>query len=653
MQQWTGTWSAGAGGRALQSASFLNDAFQQLDEVLKRKAEAQAQQPPPPPTQELKASQQMIQRWLVIFARDHPADICEKLMAAAMEHSATAVPARSLPKQQLPTKSDEHDSRSELRGDGSIDYFLLDSLRRVLAAAAADESGAALRAVCEQLRSAEKGGGDHSGRDPAQPGLLDFCYSRISVVYSAPIRHVASECVGLLSAARLKPVVEMFLASLARVTSDRDEREFVPSMRATRLLQLSTHSAEQAAASLAYLKALASSMARVSRGVLRAEVCAALVEALPRLMAPADDDRRGEWAEYCSGSAAREWWRAYAEVYSHMLRWARGKGAHAPFCYEAMVPMLALASRPDAGDGGDAFADKARREQLLLLSPPRSSATRGRVPPLAATFVASLPVAFLRADLGSGARESPIRRLCQEVLPRRHLPDASEGEHVLRLLLALAAAQPDAAYALQLVRDSLHPLARHAPPSARCSCSSSLKSARPSPPRSPTPPSATRCAPSSSRCSTRPTTTPPTARRSRRRSRASPTCGRAVGERDVLELQRVAQLVESDVRELHHAACICLNSLASADGLHLALPALAALCRAPPPLRRIARPTAPARPLRLRLSRQERDRCSPPPSPKPARATPAAGQRRRRGTRSVCTWRRRPSRGSSTPPPRW
>ena len=311
MQQWTGTWSAGAGGRALQSASFLNDAFQQLDEVLKRKAEAQAQQPPPPPTQELKASQQMIQRWLVIFARDHPADICEKLMAAAKEHSATAVPARSLPKQQLPTKSDEHDSRSELRGDGSIDYFLLDSLRRVLAAAAADESGAALRAVCEQLRSAEKGGGDHSGRDPAQPGLLDFCYSRISVVYSAPIRHVASECVGLLSAARLKPVVEMFLASLARVTSDRDEREFVPSMRATRLLQLSTHSAEQAAASLAYLKALASSMARVSRGVLRAEVCAALVEALPRLMAPADDDRSAYGDAHLWPTCGARGWVAY------------------------------------------------------------------------------------------------------------------------------------------------------------------------------------------------------------------------------------------------------------------------------------------------------------------------------------------------------
>ena len=36
---------------------------------------------------DLKASQQMIQRWLVIFARDHPADICEKLMAAAMREA--------------------------------------------------------------------------------------------------------------------------------------------------------------------------------------------------------------------------------------------------------------------------------------------------------------------------------------------------------------------------------------------------------------------------------------------------------------------------------------------------------------------------------------------------------------------------------------
>ena len=453
----------------------------------------------------------------------------------------------------------------------------------MLAAAAADESGAALRAVCEQLRSAEKGGGDHSGRDPAQPGLLDFCYSRISVVYSAPIRHVASECVGLLSAARLKPVVEMFLASLARVTSDRDEREFVPSMRATRLLQLSTHSAEQAAASLAYLKALASSMARVSRGVLRAEVCAALVEALPRLMAPADDDRRGEWAEYCSGSAAREWWRAYAEVYSHMLRWARGKGAHAPFCYEAMVPMLALASRPDAGDGGDAFADKARREQLLLLlAAALKRDARPRCLPLAATFVASLPVAFLRADLGSGARESPIRRLCQEVLPRRHLPDASEGEHVLRLLLALAAAQPDAAYALQLVRDSLHPGSPATRPQRALLLQLLAQIGETQPAAL-----ADAAVRDALRALVIPLLHPPDDDPAHRPTLAAALAclpnvwaSGPVGERDVLELQRVAQLVESDVRELHHAACICLNSLASADGLHLALPALAALCRA-------------------------------------------------------------------------
>ena len=53
--------------RSHETRSFLRDAFEQLDRVLQRKqallgtsAEADA---------ELKASQQVIQRWLVIFAR--------------------------------------------------------------------------------------------------------------------------------------------------------------------------------------------------------------------------------------------------------------------------------------------------------------------------------------------------------------------------------------------------------------------------------------------------------------------------------------------------------------------------------------------------------------------------------------------------------
>ena len=63
-------------GRTGQTESFLRDAFEQLDMVLEANQHA-----------ELKASRQVIQRWLVILAREHLRVICEKLMAAAEAHS--------------------------------------------------------------------------------------------------------------------------------------------------------------------------------------------------------------------------------------------------------------------------------------------------------------------------------------------------------------------------------------------------------------------------------------------------------------------------------------------------------------------------------------------------------------------------------------
>ena len=79
----------------LQTQTFLQDAFNQLDEVLKRKrALATAEEDGADKAQfsaaEIKASQQMIQRWLVIFAREHLPDICEKLMACAEEQRRVA-----------------------------------------------------------------------------------------------------------------------------------------------------------------------------------------------------------------------------------------------------------------------------------------------------------------------------------------------------------------------------------------------------------------------------------------------------------------------------------------------------------------------------------------------------------------------------------
>ena len=48
-------------------------------------------------------SQQMIQRWLVIFAREHLADICDKLMRAANEYDPTDAAHPPSAKAMLPS----------------------------------------------------------------------------------------------------------------------------------------------------------------------------------------------------------------------------------------------------------------------------------------------------------------------------------------------------------------------------------------------------------------------------------------------------------------------------------------------------------------------------------------------------------------------
>ena len=82
--------------------------------------------------------------------------------------------------------------------------------------------------------------------------------------------------------------------------------------------------------------------------------------------------RRCEWRDFCAGggAAAAAWWAAYEAAYDAALRWSK-KASHAPFCYELLVTMLALAADTRAekavGGGGEAFATSARRWKLLSL----------------------------------------------------------------------------------------------------------------------------------------------------------------------------------------------------------------------------------------------------------------------------------------------
>ena len=67
---------------------------------------------------------------------------------------------------------------------------------------------------------------------------------------------------------------------------------------------------------------------------------------------------------YCDRSG--EWWRSYATVYDAASKWASRKPSHAPFCYELLVAMLALASSAAAlPASGGVVVTSARRERLV------------------------------------------------------------------------------------------------------------------------------------------------------------------------------------------------------------------------------------------------------------------------------------------------
>ena len=224
--------------RAAAAGPFLQDAFEQLDEVLLRRTTSTAgAQSVPDASQDVRAARQQIQRWLVVFAREHLSDICTKLMNCAGEH-APAAPvsdAGKNPRIRLPQKADGPETGAP-RDEASVSFFLLETLRRVLAAAAERGSLSTL---------------------PARDGaLLPFCFDHLSLAQPAAIRHVAGLCIGILSRAQLKTACELFAGGLAHLSSDREQREYVAYQRAATHLELSTHSAEQAVSSTMYLRRL-------------------------------------------------------------------------------------------------------------------------------------------------------------------------------------------------------------------------------------------------------------------------------------------------------------------------------------------------------------------------------------------------------------
>ena len=239
-----------------------------------------------------------------------------------------------------------------------------------------------------------------------------------------------------------------------KLSSDREQREYVPYARAMAHLELSVRSAEQAAASSAFLRRLAGIMPGMSRGVLRSAVGSSLKALLARLMAPPATATQTlhEWREFAASgggggasSAVDEWWAAYAAAYDAAAKWAK-KPAHAPFCYDLMVAMVSHASsEASLGPGALGFVSPPRRERLLALPTSgcrRDTASRPVCLQLAASHIDHLPADCIRMSLGTGSGggggggggegggdgtagsagggAGDLRALVSQILPRRY-----------------------------------------------------------------------------------------------------------------------------------------------------------------------------------------------------------------------------------------
>ena len=413
--------------RTSKDHAFLLDAFTQLDEVIQLRMTGTSN----PQTE---AAEQMIQRWLAVFAREHLGDICVKLIHAAELHAVAPTEVR------LPhLKGEDTAAVVEEQPDGSTLYFLLETLRRVLCAAETS-----VRHVPEVV--------------------FPFCFARVGFAYSPACRRVAALCVGRLSQEQLGMAVDVSVGRLGTISSDREQREYVAYARAAAHLELSTKSAEQASATVRYLSAFASAMGGVTRGVLRFQICTSLKALLPRLMDASTACRRREWRDFCAGGSedVLRWWAAYTCAHDAAFKWAK-KASHAPFCYELLVLMLALAASADCAPGGAAFATAARRSKVLALiaAGVKREPLRGTCVGLAAVYVGALPPADVCAELvgsgSSGGSAASLRTLVGTLLPRRQSIGPSEAAPIEETLLALARSQPDAAFVLRLIADGLAP----------------------------------------------------------------------------------------------------------------------------------------------------------------------------------------------------
>lgn len=236
------------------------------------------------------------------------------------------------------------------------------------------------------------------GSEDIAERLVQFLFDKLSYFYSPYIRHKAARCLSLLSLhiGLLETILRRFQLSFAISKKKKiDERafSFYQGMVSHLAFGLGPGRIDL---TLSYLTALAKSMRKVEKGVLRNKVCLSLKQIFSKLLSPQDEISLEELESLSESPLAPSFWNVYHDIFSIVSKWSK-KRKSSIFCYDLMSLMVCY------GNQEFFLSNMNSKESILdlIVSGMKKDDLRSQCLVLAEAYVHEMNVSFVSDDYDS------------------------------------------------------------------------------------------------------------------------------------------------------------------------------------------------------------------------------------------------------------
>ncbi len=325
-------------------------------------------------------SLELLQAWLNRFAQDSKTKIttiCEKMVGIARSLEARPVLSRKAALKLLPSSSQKRETIDDQRGS-SATFLVLDTLVKMFETLDDQQSPRGSDALCQ-----------------APTTLVDFAFEKLGHVYTPAIRHAAARCLSMLTPHMTRILALLSSGLLKCAGSDVKEREFATRQRAVKFLHFSVGSSEAIGHTLMYLRKMSDILPKVTRGVLREEMCISFLSIFTQILDRDDALRASEYTEFATKrpNEMSQFWAIFQRVYSIVYKWAR-KDKHAIFSLNYLWQAACVSN--------SLFYTNPNREdfmRLIINGFGRNKEFRGECLKMVKNFLVHIPEEFIRATI--------------------------------------------------------------------------------------------------------------------------------------------------------------------------------------------------------------------------------------------------------------